>query len=323
MTARITSAFPWLRQRWLWLASSSWMAAVGVLVGFGRHWPTTVQLAGWGLLLAGLLALSTFGPVRLVGPVLFYDLVVMGRRPRFILVRGLYAAALLLVLFLVYEYLQSYRMYSVMPGARISASALSYKELTRLGQAFFTTFLSVQFLAVLALTPCLHRRRHRRGKGPPHAGISPRHGPGQQRNRPEQAAGPRRQPDVDFPDRPPDSEPVPGCSPCCNVAHSSLAGPSLVGLMAENADRASSAGWSGCRTCAAVATLTLRPTRNPRRSVEATHTMHLGRSGRAHLAKQGVDLCLPGTNDFLGAKCIRPVEFKAGFFQRLRQDLEQ
>jgi ABC-type transport system involved in multi-copper enzyme maturation permease subunit len=129
------------------------LAAAGALTWFGRDWSATLQLGGWGLLLIVLLGVLAAGPRRLAGPVLFYDLVAMGRRPRFILVRGLYALALLLVLFLVYEYLESYRALRVLPGARVAPGALSHKELARLGQAFFTAFLSVQFLAVLALTP--------------------------------------------------------------------------------------------------------------------------------------------------------------------------
>lgn len=153
MAPHSAAVLPWLRQPSAWLAGVPLLAAAGALAWFGRAWSGTAQLAGWGLVLVALLGLLAAGPRRLAGPVLFYDLVAMGRRPRFILVRGLYALALLLVLFLVYEYLQSNRAYTVVPGARITPSALSRKELARLGQAFFTAFLSVQFLAVLALTP--------------------------------------------------------------------------------------------------------------------------------------------------------------------------
>ncbi len=153
MAARSKSAFPWFRHPWPWLMGGLWLIVAVILSGPGRNWPAAVQFAGWSLLLVGLLGLAAWRRGQLVGPVLFYELVAMGRRPRFILARGLYAVALLLVLFLVSEYLQSYRVYPVIPGARISPTALTHKELTRLGQAFFTAFLSVQFLAVLLLTP--------------------------------------------------------------------------------------------------------------------------------------------------------------------------
>src|SRR5262249_5376530 len=115
------------------------------------------QMALYALLLVGLAVLLRRGWSQLFGPVLFYDLVRLGRRSRFFLIRCLYAAALLLILSRAYnQFLESlnpwalrgYNSYYGGPRTILQAA-----EAARLAEHFFYTFMTVQFAAVLLLTP--------------------------------------------------------------------------------------------------------------------------------------------------------------------------
>jgi ABC-type transport system involved in multi-copper enzyme maturation permease subunit len=123
-----------------------------VLVGAG------VVLALWGLtsasppppavyavalaviLLAGL-AFRWAGWLKLVGPLLFYDMLRSARRGRHVWARGLYAGLLLFLLFV--SFLGS-RRYTEMSDARRAA---------RVAEDYFELFMAVQLAAVLVLTP--------------------------------------------------------------------------------------------------------------------------------------------------------------------------
>lgn len=78
------------------------------------------------------------------GPVLYYDMIRSARRIRTFLVRSLYALGLLILLGLIYG--------SMFEG-RTEAALADPNEMTQFAEAFFTTFMSMQFILVLLLTP--------------------------------------------------------------------------------------------------------------------------------------------------------------------------
>jgi ABC-type transport system involved in multi-copper enzyme maturation permease subunit len=77
------------------------------------------------------------------GPVLFYDQVCLARRGRYLLFRSLYAAALLILLFILYIEYEN--------GSRAAARGTSW--MADFGEAFFFTYMSAQLLIVFLLTP--------------------------------------------------------------------------------------------------------------------------------------------------------------------------
>src|SRR6266700_6276949 len=94
--------------RWkFWIAA--WLIAVaGALLLFAKWLSVSYQLGLWGLWFVFLAFVFRQGWIRLFGPVLFYDLVRTGRRTRNILLRCIYALALLFILYTVYlEYAAS------------------------------------------------------------------------------------------------------------------------------------------------------------------------------------------------------------------------
>jgi ABC-type transport system involved in multi-copper enzyme maturation permease subunit len=97
----------------------------------------------WGLLLAALAVLLRRGWLKLFGPVLFYDLVRLARRGRYPLLRCLYALFLLLMLCSVYQ----------AHGDLVWGGVVDSRAMAEMGAAFFATFMVVQFLAVVFLTP--------------------------------------------------------------------------------------------------------------------------------------------------------------------------
>src|SRR5437764_11554145 len=81
----------------------------------------------------------------LVGPVLFYDLVCSARRTRFILFRTLYAGGLFFVLVWI--------AWSWSLDQQFGPARNPVEETARMAESYFSTFLIVQMLAVLVLTP--------------------------------------------------------------------------------------------------------------------------------------------------------------------------
>jgi ABC-type transport system involved in multi-copper enzyme maturation permease subunit len=94
----------------------------------------------WSLWLAVVLVLMRLGMVKLLGPVLFYDMVRAARRSRYFLLRGFYSLVLLLILFFVWM---------SVPTANISAR----ERASRLAMDYFEIFSVVQLVAVMLLTP--------------------------------------------------------------------------------------------------------------------------------------------------------------------------
>jgi ABC-type transport system involved in multi-copper enzyme maturation permease subunit len=133
------------------LAALLLAAAAGCAWGYGDRLTVPEQLGLWALLLLAGVGLVRRGWVRPFGPVLLYDLIRTGRRPRYLVVRYAYAALLLAVLVIAYFLRVTYQGGSWRD--LFAAAPLPPAELTRFAASFFYTFMGVQFLAVFALTP--------------------------------------------------------------------------------------------------------------------------------------------------------------------------
>jgi ABC-type transport system involved in multi-copper enzyme maturation permease subunit len=132
-----------------WLGLGLWLlaaAAFGVwCVRTGNFGPAHLAVGAALILAFALLARN--GLVRVVGPVLVYDVLRSARRGRFILVRWLYAVGLLLLLLWVYAVWSSERVF------RTQAVQNDFREMAKLAEYYFGAFSIAQFLAVALLTP--------------------------------------------------------------------------------------------------------------------------------------------------------------------------
>ncbi len=95
---------------------------------------------------------------RLLGPVLFYDLVCLARRPRYLVLRTLFPVALLVILYLSYRGLSQ-------PGPW--GAPAKVPDMADLAGIFFTWFMGSQFALALLLTPaytagCIAEEKDRR-----------------------------------------------------------------------------------------------------------------------------------------------------------------
>ncbi|MEN6450528.1 MAG: ABC transporter permease subunit, partial [Thermoguttaceae bacterium] len=85
----------------------------------------------------------------LPGPIFNVELITSARRSRYFLIRALYAAVLLLAIWLVYfSYHQSHRF-------RGAGATDSIHDVAALSAAFFTTFAYLQLAAVMLLAPAM------------------------------------------------------------------------------------------------------------------------------------------------------------------------
>lgn len=135
-------------------ARRSWQDRTGLvvlLVGAAGllYWradlPTAVSVLLWLAWLVALAVLLRHGWLRLFGPVLTYELIRSARRRRYLLIRALFAAFLAIILLWMYSiWAYDYYHRDVMPTTNESA---------RVAEAFFLTFMSLQFAVVALLTP--------------------------------------------------------------------------------------------------------------------------------------------------------------------------
>lgn len=123
------------------------LTAVGIILfWYGDILSLKSQILLWAGLAATVALVATQGWVNLFGPVLFYDLVRTGRRSRYILFRFIYALILFAVLVQMHINLNIERSWR---RTQESTSA----RLARLGDQYFATFMTMQVIAVLLLTP--------------------------------------------------------------------------------------------------------------------------------------------------------------------------
>ena len=122
-----------------------------VLVWFYDRLPLAWQTLGWGLVLVGLAVLLRRAGQQFFGPVFFYDLVRTARRGQQIGHRILYAVLLVGVILLV--------LWAWFPSLRWNSPQLwngvpiSLREKAHFAGTFFNTFMLVQFLVVVVVTP--------------------------------------------------------------------------------------------------------------------------------------------------------------------------
>jgi ABC-type transport system involved in multi-copper enzyme maturation permease subunit len=140
----------WLRQTISWSNSrQSWAERLGGLalasgaaglLWLGRGLSALQQVILWSILLVAGAILLRRGWLKLLGPVLFYDMVCSARRGRYILLRCVYAGILVLLLFSVF--LSTYTDRLVTP-----------QDVSRRAESYFEMLLFTQLAAVLLLTP--------------------------------------------------------------------------------------------------------------------------------------------------------------------------
>jgi ABC-type transport system involved in multi-copper enzyme maturation permease subunit len=138
-------------------------AAVLVLIGALRSEDSASRLnEGKVIVASGVILALAFvvlfavawrrGWVKLFGPVLFYDLVRTARRSRAFLLRSVYAASLLVMLFFCYsDWFGGSILFQT--DVFFGANTLPPGEVARFAEDFFTNFLLVQLGMVFLLTP--------------------------------------------------------------------------------------------------------------------------------------------------------------------------
>jgi ABC-type transport system involved in multi-copper enzyme maturation permease subunit len=82
-----------------------------------------------------------FGRVRVLGPVLFYDLVCLARRRRYFFIRTLFPIALFAILWMIFN------------AAGLAGNRATYADMAARAENFFYWFMSAQFLLAILLTP--------------------------------------------------------------------------------------------------------------------------------------------------------------------------
>jgi len=138
---RVAAGWPVWRERFIGLA---FLGAGALLALLGERLTAAPQGVLWATLLLALSLVVRQGWLPLLGPVFAYDLIRGTRRGRYALLRGVYALALFLFL------LALYRVHPTLDRAGWVGCA---GGMARFAETFCYTFLAVQFLAVVALTP--------------------------------------------------------------------------------------------------------------------------------------------------------------------------
>lgn len=96
--------------------------------------------------LLGLILLSRKYLISLYGPVMAYDFLRVGRKPRVIWFRLAYAITMAVVFTWIY-------LTGIYLSERYAGTTIQTKELARIAEAFFETFMVIQFILVCVLTP--------------------------------------------------------------------------------------------------------------------------------------------------------------------------
>jgi ABC-type transport system involved in multi-copper enzyme maturation permease subunit len=143
----------WLRRSLAWSNSrQSWQeriglaavltVAVALVISYGQV-PLAAWVVSWGILGAVGAFLLRRGWLRLFGPMLFYELMRIARRPRYFWMRGLYALLLAGTLGWMYMMWERGHAYDSLHAREVSAFA----------ETFFYTFMFIQLIATAILTP--------------------------------------------------------------------------------------------------------------------------------------------------------------------------
>jgi ABC-type transport system involved in multi-copper enzyme maturation permease subunit len=151
---RLVSSLHWSNSRQAWaerLAAGLLLIWAAALLACGGRIPTAYGVVLWGLFGLALAVLLRRGWIQLFGPVLFYDLVRVGRQSRHAAARTFYGG-ILLTLFL-FVYLAWLADNGLSFHDAFFGGALPSKALAGYAQTFCFVFLGVQMLAVFLLTP--------------------------------------------------------------------------------------------------------------------------------------------------------------------------
>src|ERR1051326_1298556 len=154
MAETLLACLGWLRRRIGWSNSrQSWeergavvlmLAGAITLIAVRSQLSSGVLLALWALLILTGAALLRRGWLKLFGPVLFYDLVRIGRRTRHAVVRWLYVWVLGLVIALFYFIWRE--RFATWREPKLN-------DIIELNVTLFYTFMVVQLLTILLITP--------------------------------------------------------------------------------------------------------------------------------------------------------------------------
>jgi ABC-type transport system involved in multi-copper enzyme maturation permease subunit len=144
------ACYTWVRQTVGWSNSrQSWEERIGLAIliaGAVGLWLLGGRLTAvqsvllWGFFILAAAILLRRGWLKLFGPVLFYDMVTSARRARYFALRCSYAGLLLLFLFITF--VSTYK-----------GGMTPEQQAGRLAQNYFETFMVIQILAVMLLTP--------------------------------------------------------------------------------------------------------------------------------------------------------------------------
>lgn len=110
-----------------------------------------LQLALWLGVLVAVAVLVRARWAQLFGPVFLYDLIRTTRRGQYFSQRCIYAFLLLILLFLVYIAFFGNRLSDL--GDLIVGTYLPMSEVTKFADAFFNSFMCLQYVMILLLTP--------------------------------------------------------------------------------------------------------------------------------------------------------------------------
>jgi ABC-type transport system involved in multi-copper enzyme maturation permease subunit len=149
------------KRKAIWIEIFVGLAGLGAVVAAACY-PNQItlfqQVAVWGLFILIVAVLTREGWIRLIGPVLFYDMIRTGRRSRYIVLRCLYASVFLLILYWTYtSFINAAPRpwpggWPGGPGFRPSP-VIRQSDAAALAASFFYTFMKVQFLALVFFTP--------------------------------------------------------------------------------------------------------------------------------------------------------------------------
>jgi ABC-type transport system involved in multi-copper enzyme maturation permease subunit len=152
----VESGVNWFRQTFAW--SNSWttwrerlVLLLFVVLGILLFYLSAAQFAFWqscivwSVYAVVLAVCSRQGWIKLFGPVLFYDMVRTSRRSRYSIIRILYGGFLFLVL--------SYMLMMLMLTPRFGGGELRPRDTAVLTETFFGTFMLMQLVMVVLLTP--------------------------------------------------------------------------------------------------------------------------------------------------------------------------
>jgi ABC-type Na+ efflux pump permease subunit len=159
---RVRQFLSWSAIKDAWVEAA---AGLALLLGVGAAWwfddrlVLAQRIFVWSLLLVTLAVLSRRGWLKLFGPVLFYDMVRVARRSRYISFRCIYVAALLIVLYWQYT-----EVVTVRPMAQFTRMGRSMVPtmgalppranlMAEFAERFFNVFMVLQFSLVMLLTP--------------------------------------------------------------------------------------------------------------------------------------------------------------------------